>query len=354
MKPKVLILCPHLSEKGGVAFYYSLVKKHFASKKVDIDFFHTGKHGEISWLSRISRSLADLLSLTASFPRYDLVLLNPSLDPKAVIRDGILHLMAKKVFGKKTMVFFRGWAPECERFIDKHARAPVRYFLNADRVIVLSGRFREVLVRWGFSLERIVLETTTFEHHEFNGYEKSPLKMVFLSRLSRAKGCLEAIQAVEVLSREFSNVELHVIGDGELTTDLKDYVRRSNLGNTVRFAGWLDGKEKYHLLSQCGIMIYPTSYGEGMPNCVLEAMGMGVAVITRPVGGIVDVLVDGKNGFLIDSLDPKEFAAKARYLIQNRNAWQTVSNGSRQQAMENFEIKNVVKRLESLFLETVQ
>ena len=41
-KLKVLLLCPHLTEKGGVAQYYSLVKKYFAAEQIQADLYHTG------------------------------------------------------------------------------------------------------------------------------------------------------------------------------------------------------------------------------------------------------------------------------------------------------------------------
>ena len=109
---------------------------------------------------------------------------------------------------------------------------------------------------------------------------------------------MEAIKTIEILVEQFPNLKLYMVGDGEITSELKDYVFKHNLGKNVDFTGYLSGDKKYYLLEKCGIMLYPTNYGEGMPISLLEGMGMGLAVVTRPVGGIADILGAAKMVFL--------------------------------------------------------
>jgi glycosyltransferase involved in cell wall biosynthesis len=101
-------------------------------------------------------------------------------------------------------------------------------------------------------------------------------------------------------------------------------------------------------------MLYPTSYGEGMPICLLEGMGMGLVVVTRPVAGIRDIVVDGENGFLIESLDPKAFAERLQYLVQNVAVCRRLIHKSQREAEARFEVKNVAKRMEEIYFETGQ
>lgn len=353
-KKKVLVLCPHPSEKGGVANYYSLVRKHFISEKVFLAFYYTGKeYHKKRHRNRVLKTLFDLFSIIKILPHYNLIVLNPSLDPKAVVRDGVFHFVAKRIFHRKTLVFFRGWIPEFERILDNYGKNLFKWFFNFDKALVLSKQFRKTLILWGGDPKAVSLETTTCEQHEFE-VNKDPFKIIFLSRLTKGKGCLEAIQAIEILVKEFPNVKLFMVGEGEMKCELLKYVINHDLGKNVEFTGWLEGEKKYSLLSQCGIMLYPTYYGEGMPNNLLEGMGMGLAAVTRPVAGIPDIFVDGENGFLIESLNPNDFAMKVKFLFQNKDVWQTISERNRQIAKERFEISNVVKRLEQLYFEMSQ
>ena len=108
-KHNVLILCPHLSEKGGVAHYYTLVKNHFKSEKIALTFYYTGKFTNGNrHRNRVLKTVSDFFSLMGILAGHELVVLNPSLDPKAVIRDRMFNFLAKRIFRKKTMLFFRG------------------------------------------------------------------------------------------------------------------------------------------------------------------------------------------------------------------------------------------------------
>lgn len=350
----VLVLRPHPHDPGGVAGYYNLVGKYFCSEKVAIRFYYTGKKtDDCIFIRRVYRTVSDLISLCRTFGRCDLIVFNPSLDPKAVFRDGLFHFTAKRLYNRKTLVFFHGWTPRFERLIDGFGRSIFRTFFNFDKACVLSKQIRATLVRWGYDPSKIVLETTVFEGHPVKN-DKDPHKIVFLSRFVKNKGCLHAIRAVEALVNEFPRIHLFMAGDGDLMGELQDYVKTHGLDNHITFTGYLSGGQKYRLLDQCGIMLYPTFYGEGMPISLLEGMGMGLALVTRPVGGIPDIVEEGRNGFLVPSSDPNDFAVKIRYLLRNRDMWKSISQRNTRESWERFEIKSVVKRLENLYFDCAQ
>jgi glycosyltransferase involved in cell wall biosynthesis len=354
MEKKVLILCPHPEERGGVADYYRLVGKYFRSDRVHIDFYHTGKRSSGNRVhNRPLTFVKDFLALSKILSSCDLVVLNPSLDPRAVVRDGIYHLLAKRVHGQRTLVFFHGWDLDFERRIGRYAKWLFKFLFNFDRCLVLASQFKNTLVGWGYPPESITVETTIYEERA-DSCKKDYNRVVFLSRFEQNKGCLEAIKAVEILSKQYRNIKLFMVGDGTLTAGLKDYVARHALDNHVIFTGWLRGDEKYRLVNNCGIMLYPTSYGEGMPISLLEGMGMGLVVVTRPVAGIRDIIADGENGFLVESTAPEEFAERLKYILANEAVRQSVSQNSKRDAELRFEIRNVTKRLEQIYLETGQ
>ncbi|GFO64857.1 glycosyltransferase [Geomonas paludis] len=351
-KPQVLVMCPPPEQNGGVANYYSLVSKHFRSEALQLSFFYTGSRSAASGGGRPLQPLVDLAALRRTLPQHDLVVLNPSLDPKSLIRDGVYHLAAR-LTGRRTIVFFRGWSPTWEGVIDRYARGVFRRVFAADRLVVLCSRFGERLTRWGFPSQAIVQETTTYEHHECVP-ANDPRRIVYLSRFARGKGCLTAIQAVEMLLPRFPDLQLYMVGDGELRQELVAYVQRRGLMAQVSFTGWLAGEEKYRLLARCGIMLFPTDYGEGMPNALVEGMGMGIPIVSRPVAGIADIIVDGENGFLVPSLDPADFADRVARLLEDGELWQEMSQRNRRVGRERFSITSVVARLEALYLDLLR
>ena len=90
-----------------------------------------------------------------------------------------------------------------------------------------------------------------------------------------------------------------------------------------------------------------------MPNALVEGMGMGIAIVSRPVAGICDMVKEGENGYLVPSLDPADFAGKVALLLRDRELWQAISQRNRKTGRENYSIASVVARLESLCLQVV-
>lgn len=346
--PKVLIICPNPSMQGGVASYYRLFSKYYSSMDMKVSFFHLGQGGTHGMLRSIPKSILDLCRLFMVLQSQDVVVLNPSLDFRSLVRDGLFHLLAQKVFKKKTLIFFHGWHQKWETLIEKYGRKIVVTVFHADTLVVLSSSFKRKLVDWGVSEPRIFVESTVFEAQERSSLN-DPRKILFLSRFVPGKGCLEAIQTAEILAGWFPDILLYMAGDGILANDLRNYVAARNLCGQVKFTGWIDGSVKEKLLGECGVLLFPTQYGEGMPICILEAMGAGLAVISRPVAAISEVVVEGENGYLVLSSDPAEFAGAVRQLLQNPVLWLEMSQRNKAVAREKYEVRNAVKRLEKLY-----
>jgi glycosyltransferase involved in cell wall biosynthesis len=351
-RKSVLVLCPHPSRKGGVADFNRLLKQYFTSERISLNFHYVGHCENAGRFSKLAALLRDLVMVPLRAAGHNLVVLNPSLDFKAVIRDGFYHFVVKRLMRRQTLLFFHGWDNRFAQRIERSWKGFFNFVFNFDRALVLADPFRLSLIRWGAPSPKVNLETTMFEQPSLDG-GNDPCKLIFLSRLVPGKGCLESVQAVEILAREFPGVVLYMAGDGVEREGLQRYVEEKGLGRNVRFAGWVEGDAKARLLGECGIMIFP-SYSEGMPLSVLEAMGMGLAVVTRPVGGIPDVVVDGENGFLIGSLNPADFAEKVSFLLKNPEVWQKMSERNRVKANTCYEVRSVVKRLEAIYLETMK
>jgi hypothetical protein len=126
--------------------------------------------------------------------QYDVVHLNPSLEQKAVLRDGVLVLLARAA-RLPIVVFMHGWVPECEAMLRRWVpgRLFALTFLRAEHFIVLARSFQRTLEEWGrrgpitvmgTAVEDDVLDAAPAQPHP----SSMPFNVLFLARLEESKG----------------------------------------------------------------------------------------------------------------------------------------------------------------------
>jgi GalNAc-alpha-(1->4)-GalNAc-alpha-(1->3)-diNAcBac-PP-undecaprenol alpha-1,4-N-acetyl-D-galactosaminyltransferase len=122
-------------------------------------------------------------------------------------------------------------------------------------------------------------------------------KILAVGRLTRQKGFDLLIQAFAGVAQEFSNWRLVIIGAGPEHSALLSLTEQLKLGDRVEFRPPVKDIELW--MSRAGLVVQPSRF-EGFPNVILEAMGMGAAVISADCpSGPAEIIVDGVNGRLV-------------------------------------------------------
>lgn len=123
-----------------------------------------------------------------------------------------------------------------------------------------------------------------------------PFPIGFLGRLDPVKRVGDLVEAVGLLGDQ---VHLHIFGDGPERGRIESQISTLNLQSRVTMHGSVARPQI--ALAQIGLLVLP-SINEGMPMVLIEAMAAGVPVLGRDVPGVRDVIVDGVNGMLTESL----------------------------------------------------
>ena len=303
-----MICCPDLTKAGGVANYYRIIKKQLGDDP-NFDFFQAGGASRSTFgmlLAFVHEPFSFLRALIGG--RYHGVLLNPSLLPRAILRNAAFVLIAG-MLGKKVVVFWRGFNLEVERRIERSFRWPFSLIFNrADLSIVLAREFKDKLRQLHIS-HPVIVSTTVIDPAQMpatnrglgNGATK---RILFLSRVERNKGIYEALTAFRLLRQSVPEVTMDVVGDGPELPGIREQYK--NLQG-VTYHGYLNDQKKVSLLEHAGVFVFP-SYTEGMPNCILEAMACGLPVVTTAVGGLKDFFIDGEHGFFVEQKNPWQLA----------------------------------------------
>jgi len=126
---------------------------------------------------------------------------------------------------------------------------------------------------------------------------RDTVQFLFLGRIDDRKGAFELLDAYHALpDTTRASARIVFAGDGRVE-DLRR--RAAEIGPGVAVHSWLDREERDQLLAASDVLVLP-SHHEGVPMAILEAMANGLPVIATPVGGIPDVLRDGREGLLVE------------------------------------------------------
>jgi N-acetyl-alpha-D-glucosaminyl L-malate synthase BshA len=143
-----------------------------------------------------------------------------------------------------------------------------------------------------------------------------------------------------------TKAELVLVGDGPTRTDSCDTARKLGLGPRVRFLGERDALPE--LLSPADAFLLSSSE-ESFGLSALEAMSCGVPVVATAVGGVPEVILDGKTGLLCPADDQARFAERIRELLFDRERAQAMGRAAREDVLARFARDPVVARYEELY-----
>lgn len=184
-------------------------------------------------------------------------------------------------------------------------------------------------------------------HYKPKELERDRNTVLFIGRLEKRKGARATINAFVELKKLKPDARLKIAGDGPLRKSLEQYVKMQKIED-VEFLGFIEDKEKLHLLNTCGIYTSPALYGESFGIVLAEAMAMGAPTVCHPNDGYRWVMRDTGRISLVDCLDPLAYAERMQFLMEDdavRDLWQKWAR----KYVEQFDYENVVDSYEAIY-----
>ncbi|MGH8016088.1 MAG: glycosyltransferase family 4 protein, partial [Candidatus Zixiibacteriota bacterium] len=135
-----------------------------------------------------------------------------------------------------------------------------------------------------------------------------PFKICYLKPHKAVYGPDVLVEALAIVVREFPEVELTMAGDqNEYTVKIKQQIVRNDLESRVKFVGFVKNENVHSFISENHLLVMP-SRSEGFGVSAVEAGAGGRAVVATNVGGIPEIVSDGKSGLLVPPDDPLALA----------------------------------------------
>jgi glycosyltransferase involved in cell wall biosynthesis len=263
------------------------------------------------------------------------------------IPDGPIGWALKRMYGLPYLISLRGAdvpSDEVKRFAKhyKVLRPLVRWlWYDADALVAVSNGLREYAFETAADLPIEVIpnaiELSVFTPpRQRQRQHQGPVRMLFVGRLNAFKNAEMLLEvAARLKTAGHDHFELQLVGEGEQRSMLERLVVENGLTKQVQFMGWVDRKAIVELYRQADLFVTATTW-EGMPNTVLEAMACGLPVVGTRASGLVELVRDGVNGYLVDINDAATMAERLVELLDNPYERQRMGKESRKIAEREF------------------
>ena len=186
------------------------------------------------------------------------------------------------------------------------------------------------------------------EHSELKtkiGFGQHNPVFIFSGRIIRGKGLRLLLESWPMIIDYEPNARLIIIGSGIGQSNSIEYLLKRKVTieelKNIYFLGETELPETF--LSIADIFLFP-SRKEGFPNALLEAMACGIAIIASDIGGVTELISDGKTGILFPAGDRKILVEKIIYLLKNPMIKNKIGKQARKHVLDCYPFDKIAKR----------
>lgn len=371
-KPRVLIVGPGGTMMGGVSTFVEMLLSSPILKE-NYDLIHldtTRAPRDIGLEDRFS--LANLVYFFQQMGKF--IRIAAQQKPRVAhlqVTSGLsfwkagFFLFLSRLFGIKTVAHLHGGL--FDQFF-RHSPALMKkmigwQFRQADYVITLSHRWKDFLltevdprINTGVVANTVDLLFAEASRNPPAPVEKKDKIILFLGSLGKRKGVFDIIKAVPLVLEKHPDAIFVFAGEEESRgekTQIDQAVKEDGLSGKLQFVGRVSGSAKLEMYQRSLFYLLP-SYGENLPYTLLEAMAVGLPVITTPVGAIPEIIRDGINGFLIQPGDYHSLAERVIYLLEDRDLRRKMSEVNVAVIRKDYLPEVAMKRIDGIYRQLIE
>lgn len=226
-------------------------------------------------------------------------------------------------------------------------------FEYAFRIVSVSHFMTDTLIHMGADPAKIVYNPYGAREYFYDVQPDYRPTLIAVGRFADIKAPYLTLAAFREIADRLPEARLVMVGEGPLLEACISLAKTWKLEQQVTFSGPLTHEQFLPLLSQARAFVQhsvTTSYGdaEGTPNSILEAQAAGLPVISTRHAGIVDAVVEGETGFLVEERDLQGMAAAMTRLLQDEALARTMGQNARQHIRENYNIDRHIGCLQQI------
>lgn len=172
--------------------------------------------------------------------------------------------------------------------------------------------------------------------------------ILYLGRMVPEKGQAILLQAVALLAKRSQSVKVILAGDGPSRPGLERIAEQLGIASRSSFPGVVGQEQIQALYASAAIFCLP-SFAEGVPCVLMEAMAMGLPVVSTRIAGIPELIDDGHTGLLVAPGRPDELADALQLLLNDPSLCSQMGSSGRQKVIGEFTTEKSAEQLYALF-----
>ena len=279
---------------------------------------------------------------------------NPDVIHAQNIGNGIFGFWAKKFLRRPYVV----WGQGSDVYVAWQFKKQISKLVlpSADAVIALTEDMRGEMQKLcnreifvipnGIDLERFENLSRAKARSELQIKETEKI-ILFVGTLRAVKGVKYLIQAMSIMGQNSINARLILVGNGEERQSLQGLTKELDLEEDVTFVGKVPNEEIPQYMIASDVFVLP-SLSESFGIVNLEAMACGLPIVATKVGGLPEIIEEGKNGFLVEPKNLEQIAEKVRLLLGDDELRRRISENNKTRVKE-YSWESVVDRLEWVY-----
>ncbi len=248
----------------------------------------------------------------------------------------------------------------CHGYYKKHFFSIVMGW--AKRVIVISNVIaRHMIEDFSVPHERIKLvprsvDLGKFKYRDPKNKRKEDFNVGIIGRITPLKGHLHFIKAMARIYRLVPRLKIWIVGDAPASKEaykeeLQILVRRLGLWHCTEFLG--TQRDIPGILENLDLVVLATTTHEAFGRVVVEAQAAGVPVVATKVGGVIDIIEDGKNGLLVPPADAKSMAEAVMRIFKDTQFARELAENAYAKVKEKYNVELMVKNTLDVYREVL-
>lgn len=359
-KKKILILGKLPPPYMGPSIATEIILNSSLKNNFDLIHIDTKANDTLSTLGKwrfkkLFRNYSIYLKLfkTVKKEKPDLVWIPISQTTIGFFKDSVF-IWISKILKKKTVLHLRG--SNFKNWIDKEASYLTVWYVTSvlkktQGIIVLGNNLRYLFKNIYPDQQIFVVPNGADYKIPIAEKKNEYVNILYLANLQSSKGIEDVIDSLVILKNKFNNKFYATIIGAWRKEETESYCK--NMAELhelpLTFLPPTTGSDKFKNLAASDIFVFTPREPEGHPWVIVEAMAAGLPIIATDKGAIIESVIDGTNGFIVQHKRPDQIADKLNYLIENPSVRIAMGKESKQLYEQHFKEKNMVENLTRAF-----